>query len=319
VRVLVTGGAGFIGSNLCESLLDQGHSVIAVDNLITGRMRNIEALLERADFRFIEADIREMPDLEVDAVFNLASPASPVGYGRHPIETMLTNAEGTRRVLDVTRRAGALFLQASTSEIYGDPLEHPQAESYWGNVDPIGPRSCYDEGKRYAEALTTWYGSEYKVDVRIVRIFNCYGPKNAPDDGRMVPTFITQALRNEPITIYGDGSQTRSLCYVSDLVRGLEAALFTPGTAGGVFNLGNPQEHTIREFAEMIREVSGSRSEIVHQDGRPGEIARRKPDIRRARGALGWSPEVDVRDGLRATVEWYRSEIAVGALVSEPA
>jgi nucleoside-diphosphate-sugar epimerase len=315
MRILVTGGAGFIGSNLCEDLLKQGHRVIAADNLITGRVVNIEGLMANPNFSFLEVDVCALPELQVDAVFHLASPASPVGYGRHPIETMIVNSEGTRRVLDVTRKAGAVFLLASTSEIYGEPLQHPQQEDYWGNVDPIGPRSCYDEGKRYAEALTTWYRHVYGVDTRIVRIFNCYGPRNAPDDGRLIPTFVTQALADQQITVYGDGSQTRSLCYVSDLVRGLQAALFTPGTTGGVYNLGNPQEHTIREFAELIREISGSSSEIVHVEAREGEITRRKPDITRATSELGWQPMVDLKDGLRETVAWYRAqaiEVMVG-------
>jgi nucleoside-diphosphate-sugar epimerase len=305
MRILITGGAGFIGSNLSEHLLEKGHTVIAADNLVTGRLANIEPFLSCERFSFLETDVIFLPQLDIDAVFHLASPASPVGYGRFPIETLLTNAEGTHRVLEVTRKADAKFILASTSEIYGDPLQHPQTESYWGNVDPIGPRSCYDEGKRYAEALTTWYGTTYDVDVRIARIFNCYGPKNAPDDGRMVPNFINQALRGEPITIYGDGSQTRSLCFVADLVRGLELALFSPRTNGQVYNLGNPQEYTILEFAEMVLEESGSRSSIIQMEARPGEISRRKPDIRKAEQELGWSPAVDVRAGLRETISWY--------------
>jgi nucleoside-diphosphate-sugar epimerase len=307
MRVLVTGGAGFVGSNLCQFLLDKRHIVIAADNLITGRLVNIQPLLDNPDFSLLEMDVASLPTLDVDAVFHLASPASPVGYGRFPIETLLTNAEGTHRVLEVARLANAPFLLASTSEIYGDPLEHPQTESYWGNVDPIGPRSCYDEGKRYAEALTMWYGASCTMDVRITRIFNCYGPKNAPDDGRMVPNFINQALRGDAITVYGDGSQTRSLCYVTDLVRGLELALLSPGTRGEVYNLGNPQEYTVRQFAEIILEETGSNSRIVYTAARPGEISRRKPDIAKAQRALGWSPLVDVRDGLRETIEWYSS------------
>jgi nucleoside-diphosphate-sugar epimerase len=305
MRILITGGAGFIGSNLSEHLLEKGHTVIAADNLVTGRLANIAPFLGCERFSFLETDVIFLPQLDIDAVFHLASPASPVGYGRFPIETLLTNAEGTHRVLEVTRTADAKFILASTSEIYGDPLQHPQTESYWGNVDPIGPRSCYDEGKRYAEALTTWYGTTYDVDVRIARIFNCYGPKNAPDDGRMVPNFINQALRGEPITIYGDGSQTRSLCFVEDLVRGLELALFSPCTNRQVYNLGNPQEYTILEFAEMVLEESGSRSPIIQVEARPGEISRRKPDIRKAKEELGWSPAVDVRAGLRETIAWY--------------
>jgi nucleoside-diphosphate-sugar epimerase len=309
MRILVTGGAGFIGSNLCESLLADGHIVVAYDNLITGRAANVEGLRQQEAFSFVEGDTSSLHDTQVDAVFHLASPASPVGYGRHPIETLLANAEGTRRVLDVVRKAGAMFLMASTSEIYGDPLVHPQIEDYFGNCDPVGPRSCYDEGKRYAEALTVNYGQEYGLDTRIVRIFNCYGPRNAPDDGRLVPTFINQALRDEPITVYGDGSQTRSLCYVSDLVEGLKRAMFMPGTRGRIYNLGNPQEYTVLEFAQIIRELSGSRSQIVHEPGREGEIARRKPDIERAKRELGWQPVVDLHDGIRATVDWFRAEL----------
>jgi nucleoside-diphosphate-sugar epimerase len=318
MRVLVTGGAGFIGSNLCESLLGEGHIVLAYDNLLTGRLANLDELREQEGFSFVEGDTQTMPQIQIDAVFHLASPASPVGYGLHPIETLLSNAEGTRRVLDVTRAAGARFLITSTSEIYGDPLEHPQSEGYFGNVDPVGPRSCYDEGKRYAEALTVWYGREYGMDVRIVRIFNCYGPKNAPDDGRIVPTFISQALHDEPITVYGDGSQTRSLCYVSDLVDGLKRAMFTPGTRDRIYNLGNPEEHSVLEYAEIIRELSGSRSPIVHEPGRPGEIARRKPNIDRARQELGWQPLVDLREGLGETIAWFRTEILAGARSPDP-
>ncbi|MEX1254742.1 MAG: NAD-dependent epimerase/dehydratase family protein [Dehalococcoidia bacterium] len=312
MRILVTGGAGFVGSTLCESLLDQGHWVTAVDNLITGKLRNIDGLRRRAGFKFVERDVCQMETFDVDAVFHLASPASPVGYGLYPIETMITNSEGTRRALEVARQSGARFLLASTSEVYGDPLQHPQTESYFGNVDPIGPRSCYDEGKRYAEALTTWYGREYGVDQRIVRIFNCYGPRNDPDDGRMVPSFVMQALRGEPITVYGDGSQTRSLCFVSDLVRGLEAALST-GVSGRVYNLGNPDEHSILEFAQIIQRLSGSSAAIAHEDERPGEIARRKPDITRATDELGWSPEVGLEEGLARTIDWYRSLSERGA------
>jgi nucleoside-diphosphate-sugar epimerase len=312
--ILVTGAAGFIGSNLCEDLLKQGHEVIGVDNFITGRRSNLLSLRSDPRFTFFQCDTRELPQLQFDAVFHLASPASPVGYGFHPIETLLANSEGTRRVLDVTRDTGAKFLLASTSEIYGDPLEHPQRETYWGNVDPTGPRSCYDEGKRYAEALATWYGREYNVDARIVRIFNCYGPRNALDDGRMVPTFISQALLGEPMTVYGDGLQTRSLCYVGDLIRGLQHAMFTPNTSGGVYNLGNPREHTVLEYAKIIRALCGSRSQIRNVSGREGEIARRKPDIGRAIQELGWSPVVSLENGLLATVEWSRSVLAESPL-----
>jgi nucleoside-diphosphate-sugar epimerase len=310
VRVLITGGAGFIGSNLCESLLDQGHEVSALDNLLTGRLENIEALLARPGFEFIQRAAEDVIDLKPEAVFHLASPASPVGYGLHPIETLSANSEGTRRVLELCRATGAKFLMASTSEVYGDPLEHPQKETYFGNVDPIGPRSCYDEGKRFSEAMTVAYRQVYGVDARIVRIFNCYGPKNALDDGRMVPTFVEQALRDQPMTVYGDGSQTRSLCYVSDLVRGLQAAMFVPDTNGNVYNLGNPEEHTVLEYAQIIRSVGKSQSEIVHTPGREGEIARRKPDISKAIRELGWRPEVGLLEGLTATVDWARPQVA---------
>jgi nucleoside-diphosphate-sugar epimerase len=309
VRILVTGGAGFIGSNLCLSLCEQGHEVSALDNLLTGRLENIEELLDRPGFEFIQRSTEDVIDLKPEAVFHLASPASPVGYGRHPIETLSANSAGTRRVLELCRTTGARFLLASTSEVYGDPLEHPQRETYFGNVDPIGPRSCYDEGKRFSEAMTVAYRQVHGLDTRIVRIFNCYGPKNALDDGRMVPTFVEQALRNEPITVHGDGSQTRSLCYVSDLVRGLEAAMFVDNTAGQVFNLGNPEEHSVLEFARIIKAVSNSQSPIMHIDGRDGEIARRKPDITRAMTHLGWQPIVGLKDGLSATVEWGRERL----------
>jgi UDP-glucuronate decarboxylase len=310
MRILVTGGAGFIGSNLCEALLTADHTVVAVDNLITGHMRNVHALLPHPKFSFIEVRTEDLPILDVDAVFHLASPASPVGYGEHPLETLSANSQGTWRVLEVCRQVGASFLMASTSEIYGDPLEHPQKESYFGNVDPIGPRSCYDEGKRFSEALTVSCRQTYGIDTRIVRIFNCYGPRNGLEDGRMIPSFISQALHGEPITVFGDGSQTRSLCYVEDLVRGLAAALLTPGTCGGVYNLGNPDERSILEFAELVKELSNSQSPIIHRDGRPGEIAMRKPDISRAIRELHWAPTVDVREGLLRTINWARMEVS---------
>jgi nucleoside-diphosphate-sugar epimerase len=309
MKILVTGAAGFIGSNLCSALISQGHTVVGVDNLLTGRLANLQAELKHDHLTFIECDTRELPSMRFDAVFHLASPASPVGYGQYPIETLLANSEGTRRVLDVAVESGAKFLLSSTSEIYGDPLEHPQHEDYWGNVDPIGPRSCYDEGKRYAEALVTWYGRTYGLDERIIRIFNCYGPRNQLDDGRMVPTFIKQALSGHPMSVYGDGSQTRSLCFVDDIVAGLEAALFTSGTAGRIYNLGNPEEHTVLQYATLIKEMTQSRSEIVHLEGREGEIARRKPDIARAQRELGWEPRVTLPEGLAATIRWSREQL----------
>ncbi len=307
MKVLVTGGAGFIGSNLCESLLRKGHEVVALDSLLTGKAINLESCYGYERFSFMEAQTEALPYIEAEAIFHLASPASPVGYGRHPIETLTANSEGTRRVLDLCRETQATFLLASTSEVYGDPLEHPQRETYFGNVDPIGPRSCYDEGKRFSEALAIWYGKEYAIDTRIVRIFNCYGPRNGLDDGRMVPTFIAQALSGSPLTIYGDGNQTRSLCYVSDMVQGLEAVMFAGHSAGKVYNVGNPEERTVCECAHLIREVAESSSPIVHLEHRPGEIARRKPDITKINEELGWLPVTDFRSGLEATIAWARN------------
>ena len=314
MRVLVTGAAGFIGSNLCTSLLAQGHEVLGVDNLITGRLTNLAEEMKNQRFRFVQSDTRYLDDVSFDAAFHLASPASPVGYGRYPVETLVANSEGTRHVLDLVRECGAKLLLTSTSEIYGDPLEHPQEEDYWGNVDPVGPRSCYDEGKRYAEALVTTYAKVFGMDCRIVRIFNCFGPRNALDDGRMVPTFIEQALSGKPMSVYGDGFQTRSLCFVDDIVAGLEAALFVKGTAGRIYNLGNPEEHSVLEFATLIKELTNSTSEIVHVEGREGEIARRKPNIDRAERELRWRPRVALADGLATTIEWSRAELRAGVL-----
>ena len=311
MKVLVAGGSGFIGSHLCDALVAAGHQVVAVDNCSTGPASNIEHLIGHPRFRFEQRDIVSgVPDEPFNAIFHLASPASPVGYGRRPIETLLVNSAGTHNLLDLARRSRARFLVASTSEIYGDPQQHPQSEDYWGNVNPIGPRSCYDEGKRYAEAATINYGLTYGLDTRIVRIFNTYGPRSDPEDGRIVPNFVRQALTGAPITVFGSGSQTRSYCYVSDLVRGLWAVMFTDGISGEVFNLGQPGERSALEFAQLIKRLTGSRSPIVHLEGRPEEIARREPDIRKARRVLGWEPRVPVEEGLRLTIEWFRERLA---------
>ncbi|MHB8376688.1 MAG: NAD-dependent epimerase/dehydratase family protein [Dehalococcoidia bacterium] len=317
MRALVTGGAGFIGSNLCDALIARGWSVVAVDNFITGKPSNVSHLAGDERFTLIACDLEQAPHVACDAVFHLASPASPVGYGRHPLETLRANSQGTWAALDIARANGAKFLLASTSEVYGDPLEHPQSEAYFGNVDPVGPRACYDEGKRFSEALTMSYISAYGVDARIVRIFNCYGPRNDPDDGRMVPTFACQALRGEPLTVCGDGSQTRSLCYVDDLVEGLFAAMFTGGTSGRVYNLGQPREHSVLEFAQMIVRLAGSRSPIVHMPARPGEIERRKPDVRRAEAELGWMAHRSLEDGLAQTLAWYREQLATAPAIPD--
>lgn len=307
MNILVSGGAGFIGSHLCDVLLAEGHWVTAVDNLITGHPRNIAHLNGRPQFTFLKHDVTQpWEGGPWDAIFHLASPASPHSYESFAVETLLVNSQGTHLLLELARRFGAKFLLASTSEIYGDPLVHPQPESYWGNVNSVGPRSCYDEGKRFAEALTTSYVKFHNVDARIARIFNTYGPRNDPKDGRIIPNFVTQALRGVPITVYGDGHQTRSYCYVSDLVEGIRRAMFTPGTKGLVVNLGSPDERSALEIAQRVKELSGSPSPIVHTPPREEEIARRKPDIARAKSVLGWEPRVPLEEGLTHTIAWFR-------------
>ncbi|MCL5110758.1 MAG: SDR family oxidoreductase [Chloroflexi bacterium] len=312
MKILVAGGAGFIGSHLCERLLAEGDEVYCLDNLSTGQRANIEPLAGQSRFHFREADVSESlaDEPAVDAIFHLASPASPPGYFQRPLETMLANSLGTHRLLALAQRQGARLLFASTSEVYGDPLEHPQSETYWGNVNPVGMRSCYDESKRFGEAITMVYVQKYGVDARVVRIFNTYGPRSDPDDGRLVPNFVTQALRGTSLTVYGDGSQTRSLCYVSDLVEGLVRALRTPGTRGGIFNLGNPDEHTILEYAQIIKRQTASPSPIVFVDmPSEDEPTRRKPDIARAREVLGWEPKVGLSEGLDRTIAWFRERL----------
>ncbi len=313
MRIVVTGGAGFIGSHLCARLLKQGHQVTAVDNLITGMRRNIDSLLENREFSFVEADVVQPIDFPCDAVFHMASPASPRGYMDHPIETALVNSLGTHNTLEMALRHGASYLLASTSEAYGDPLEHPQVEGYWGNVNPVGIRSCYDESKRFGEALTMTYVRSTNLDARIIRIFNTYGPHSDPEDGRIVPNFITQALAGEPITVYGDGSQTRSLCYVSDLVEGIIAALFHPRTRGEVINLGNPLENTVLEYAYLIRQMCYSNSAIEFKPLPQDDPTRRCPDISKARGLLGWEPKVGLAEGLGLTVEWFKTVVKASA------
>ncbi|GER81418.1 dTDP-glucose 4,6-dehydratase [Thermogemmatispora aurantia] len=308
MRVVVTGGAGFIGSHLCKRLLEAGHHVLCVDNLITGSERNIAELRHYPHFTFLYHDVTQPFAFEAEAIFHLASPASPVGYMEHPIETILVNSHGTYLLLEEARRQQARFLLASTSEVYGDPLEHPQREDYWGHVNPIGPRACYDESKRLGETLTMEFYRQYRTDVRIVRIFNTYGPNSQQNDGRMIPNFITQALKNEPLTIYGDGSKTRSICYVSDLVEGLMLAMFHPQTTGEVFNLGNPEEHTVLEFAQTIIRLCHSSSPIVFEPARVDDPERRRPDISKACRLLGWHITVPMEEGLRRTIEWFSKE-----------
>jgi len=307
-RAVVTGGAGFLGSHLCRELGRRGWEVVAVDNLLTGRRQNIEDLLERGGFELVEHDVvTSLPvDGAVDAVLHFASPASPPEYLAHPIETLEAGSIGTRHALELARQRGARFLLASTSEVYGDPLVHPQPESYWGNVNSVGPRAVYDEAKRYAEALTMTYHRVHDLDVKIARIFNTYGDSLASGDGRVVSNFLTQALDGKPLTVYGDGTQTRSFCYVDDELRGLLALLDSDWV--GPMNIGNPDEFTVLELAEMMLEVTGSESEITFEELPVDDPVRRRPDISLAARVLGWRPEIDLREGLARTYDWYRRE-----------
>lgn len=313
MRVLITGGAGFLGSHLCDRFLAEGHTVIAMDNLITGSTANIEHLAGRDDFFFIKHDVTNYIYVEgpIDAVLHFASPASPIDYLELPIPTLKVGALGTHKALGLAKEKNARFLLASTSEVYGDPLVHPQTEDYWGNVNPIGPRGVYDEAKRFAEAITMAYHRYHHLDTRIVRIFNTYGPRMRLDDGRVVPNFIAQALRGEPLTVYGDGSQTRSFCYVSDLVEGIYRLLMAD--ENGPVNLGNPQEMSVLEFARKIVELTGSRSEITFitpTDMRIKDDPKvRQPDIGKARRILNWEPKVSLDDGLRATIEYFKPRV----------
>ncbi len=308
-RIVVTGGAGFIGSHLCARLLEDGYSVLCVDNLLTGSERNIEPLRNHPHFSYLQQDVTVPFDFEADAIFHLASPASPVGYMEHPLETIMVNSQGTYRLLEQARSQKAMFLFASTSEAYGDPLVHPQREDYWGNVNPIGPRACYDESKRLGETLTMEFYRQFQLNARIVRIFNTYGPNSQADDGRMIPNFITQALQNKPLTIYGDGSQTRSICYVSDLVDGLVRAMFQPNTAGEVFNLGNTDEQSVLEYAQLIIQLCQASSPILFEPERIDDPERRRPDIAKAQRVLGWQFHVSKEEGLRKTIEWFSKQL----------
>ena len=303
-RVLVTGGAGFLGSFLCEQLIQQGHDVLALDNLSTGNKRNIAHLLDNRNFEFIRHDVVEPILLEVDWIFNLACPASPVHYQYNPVKTIKTSILGAINMLGLAKRVKARILQASTSEIYGDPEVHPQTEDYWGSVNPIGPRSCYDEGKRVAETLMSDYRRQNGVDTRIIRIFNTYGPRMHPEDGRVVSNFIVAALRNEPLVLYGDGQQTRSFCYVSDLIEGI-LRMMQQENCPGPINLGNPDEFTIRELAEQVVELTNSRSQITYQPAREDDPGRRRPNIQLAREQLDWEPTVPLKEGLRHTIHYF--------------
>lgn len=308
MRILVTGGAGFIGSHICERLLNEGNEVICLDNFFTGRKENIVKLMENPYFEVLRHDIINPIDVEVDRIYNLACPASPVHYQFNPIRTVQTNVVGATNVLELAKRIKARVLQASTSEVYGDPNVHPQVEAYWGNVNPIGIRSCYDEGKRCAETLFFDYHRQSGVDIRVIRIFNTYGPKMLENDGRVVSNFIVQALSDHDITIYGDGSQTRSFCFVSDLVTAMIKMMECNDFTGPV-NLGNPRELTIKEIAEMIIDLTGSKSKLVYKPLPKDDPTRRKPDISLAKEKLGWQPEVMLEDGLKSTIEYFRKRM----------
>jgi len=309
-RVVVTGAAGFIGSHLCEALLDRGHSVVGIDNLVTGDMANVAHLRAR-DFQFVRHDVTQYIDVEgrVDAVLHWASPASPIDYLELPIQTLKVGSLGTHNALGLAKAKGARFVLASTSEIYGDPLEHPQKESYWGNVNPIGPRGVYDEAKRFAEAITLAYHRAHGVDTKIVRIFNTYGPRMRLRDGRAVPAFMSQALRNEDVTIFGDGTQTRSFCYVSDLVDGILRLL--DSSTNEPVNIGNPHEITIEEIARTIMRLVGSTSRLVYRALPVDDPKQRRPDITRARTLLSWEPRVSLEEGLLKTVDYFKQKLKV--------
>ena len=308
-RVLVTGGAGFIGSHLCERLLERGCEVLCVDNYFTGSRSNIAGLRERENFEALRHDITVPLYVEADEIYNLACPASPVHYQFNPVKTIKTSIYGSINMLGLARRTGAPILQTSTSEVYGDPVKHPQDESYWGNVNPVGPRACYDEGKRCAETLFMSYYHQNGVRIKIVRVFNTYGPRMHPDDGRVVSNFIVQALQNRDITIFGEGTQTRSFCYVDDLVEGLLKMMDAPAAFTGPLNLGNPCEISIHELANVILELTGSRSKLVFRPLPQDDPRRRQPDITRARKELNWEPRVSLEEGLKKTVAYFENKL----------
>ncbi|MBN4098083.1 MULTISPECIES: UDP-glucuronic acid decarboxylase family protein [Methylobacterium] len=309
-RILITGGGGFIGSHLSERLLEQGHEVLCVDNFFTGRKSNIAHLFDNPRFELIRHDVTHPLFVEVDRIYNLACPASPIHYQFDPVQTTKTSVMGAINMLGLAKRLRVPILQASTSEVYGDPLVHPQPEGYWGNVNPLGPRSCYDEGKRCAETLFFDYHRQHRVPIKVVRIFNTYGPRMHPSDGRVVSNFVVQALRGAPITIFGEGHQTRSFCYVDDLVLGLQAMMATDAEITGPVNLGNSDEFTIRQLAELVVDLSGSRSKLVHAPLPVDDPRQRRPDIALAAQLLDWRPTVPLRDGLMRTIAYFETLLA---------
>jgi UDP-glucuronate decarboxylase len=314
--ILVTGGAGFLGSHLCERLLGQGHNVLCVDNFFTGRKRNIEHLLGDTRFELVRHDVTFPLYVEVDAIYNLACPASPIHYQHDPVQTTKTSVIGAINMLGLAKRLKCRIFQASTSEVYGDPTLHPQPEEYWGNVNPIGPRSCYDEGKRCAETLFFDYHRQHKLEIKVVRIFNTYGPRMHPNDGRVVSNFIVQALKGDPITIYGNGEQTRSFCYVSDLIEGFLRLMNSPASLTGPVNMGNPNEFTMKELAHTVLEMTGSKSKIVHMPLPQDDPKQRQPDISQAKRELNWQPTVQLRDGLRQTIGFFDRLLSDGRPVA---
>ncbi len=309
-RILVTGAAGFLGSHLCERLVEQGHEVLGVDNYFTGRRGNVAHLLNKPNFELMRHDVTLPLFVEVDEIYNLACPASPVHYQFDPVQTTKTSVHGAINMLGLAKRTGAKILQASTSEVYGDPEQHPQTEEYWGNVNPIGPRSCYDEGKRCAETLFFDYHRQNGVRIKVMRIFNTYGPRMHPEDGRVVSNFIVQALTGQPITIYGDGRQTRSFCYVDDLIEGMIRLMNSADEVTGPINIGNPGEFTIRELAEKVVEMVGANAELVFRDLPVNDPMQRKPDIGKAKSILGWEPTVSLEHGLEKTIAYFRDVVA---------
>jgi UDP-glucuronate decarboxylase len=312
-KILVTGGAGFLGSHLCERLLREGHQVLCLDNFFTGCRDNVLTLLDRPSFKLVEHDVCQSIDVEADLIYNLACPASPVHYQYDPVKTIKTNVHGAINMLELAKKKGARILQASTSEVYGDPHVHPQKEEYWGNVNPIGIRSCYDEGKRCAETLFFDFHRQFGLPIKVARIFNTYGPRMHPNDGRVVSNFIVQALKNEPITIYGEGSQTRSFCYVDDLIDGLVRLMNSAESITGPINLGNPIEFTIRQLAELVLELTGSKSTLVFQPLPSDDPKQRKPDISLATAQLGWAPKTQLKEGLMATIAYFDQFLVSGS------
>jgi UDP-glucuronate decarboxylase len=315
-RILVTGGAGFLGSHLCERLLEAGHEVLCVDNFFTGRRRNIERLFDNRRFELLRHDITFPLFVEVDEIYNLACPASPIHYQFDPVQTTKTSVLGAINMLGLAKRLKVKIFQASTSEVYGDPSVHPQPESYWGNVNPLGPRACYDEGKRCAETLFFDYHRQHRLKIKVVRIFNTYGPRMHPKDGRVVSNFIVQALQNRPITIYGEGQQTRSFCYVDDLIRGFTALMDSPDAITGPINIGNPTEFTIRQLAETVIDMTGSRSQLVFEPLPADDPKQRRPDISKAEELLGWGPTIPLRDGLIRTIAYFDELLGQGGGVA---